>query len=349
MMIILNDLHLGVKRSSGTTLESQAALKDYLYLSFETFIQNNVDDLTINGDLFDGFTVDPSDVLRTYMLLFTWLRQHGRRLVLVSGNHDFNPRADKLSSFHMLANLLVHVFEDQVQVVDTRHGLTQIAPRVWAIPSMPNQDLFDMELDKTEKVDAEYLLLHCNVASSFAEHSDHSLNISWERMQRMVPALIFGHEHQGRKIGKHTVVGNQWPSSISDCLVHGDAQRDGLKWALHLSEDLKISGINTWDALGSYIEVDWRSADTAPDVDFIRVTGNATAEEAADVVSAIATLRSRTKAFVVGNAVKVSGVEGMDELAEVSFDQIKSFDVLNALLELLDPKEQEVVKGLANA
>jgi len=52
---------------------------------------------------------------------------------------------------------------------------------------------------------------------------------------------------------------------------------------------------------------------------------------------------------VVSNAVRIEGIEGMEQLAEATFDNIHSFDVFAALLEVLSEDEAKVVKELMNA
>lgn len=357
-MLIINDVHIGAVRKGGTTPTTQVAIRDYLQASLRGFLDTFEDDhVVINGDLFDAFTVEPAEVVRAYETLCDWLLEDDRMLTLVQGNHDWNPRGDKLSSFHLLCHFLVSRFGDQVvRVIDK--GYTQVAGDVWAIPHMPNQDLFDMEIrdlldkdfgDPVGTPVKRYLLLHANYCSTFAEHSDHSLNVSAEQVKALADAgwhLIFGHEHQGRTLPHATITGNQWPSSIADCLGHGSAQKDGRKYALRIVGD-DLDHHQTWDAAEDYVEMDWRCLDVEATQRFIRVTGDASAAEAEAAVSAIARFRQKSPALVISNAVKVDGVSVDMEGFEGSVGEaIKSFDVLSALLEELTPPEAEVVKGL---
>jgi hypothetical protein len=311
--------------------------------------------VVINGDLFDAFTVEPAEVVRVYGTFADWLAKNQKNmLTFIQGNHDWNPRGDKLSSFHMLAHFMSRQYgEHVVRVIDK--GYTPVSVGVWAIPHMPNQDLFDMEVQKAVEngpvVEGEtwYLLLHCNYCSTFAEHSDHSLNISAAQVTALANAgwhLILGHEHQHRLLPHATIVGNQWPSSISDCLAHGSAQKDGLKYAMRLDPKVGYDLITTWDAIGDYTEMDWRQLDLNVPDRFIRVTGDASAAEAEAAVSAIARFRQKSEALIVGNAVKVEGVSAIEGFDGSIQDTIKSFDVLSALLEELTPREAEVVKEL---
>lgn len=350
-MLIINDVHLGAARKGGTTPETQALLRKSLQDSLRQFLEQQSDNhVVVNGDLFDAFTVEPVEVVLAYETFADWLSADTKRLLtLIRGNHDWNPRGDKLSSFNLLAHFLVSRFGDHVVRV-INDGFTPVADGVWAIPHMPNQDLFDMEIKKA--IDSGYgrfLLLHANYCSTFAEHSDHSLNVSAEQVEALAKAgwhLTFGHEHQGRELRHATIVGNQWPSSIADCLAHGAAQKDGLKYAISITAK-GIERITTWDAIGGYVEMDWRELDLNATEQFIRVTGEASAAEAEAAMSAIARFRQKSKALVIGNAVKVEGVSIEMEGFEGSIQEsIKSFDVLSALLEELTPREAEVVKGL---
>lgn len=346
---IVNDLHIGVQRKAGTTPASQAALTEYIYQQVEKTITTVVSDLIVLGDLFDSFTVDASHVVRTFTLLDNWLRSKPAfNLHLVAGNHDWSPKGDKVSSFHMLTHFLKAKWRDRVRVYDYRDGLTYVQDNIWTIPHMPNQDLFDRELDAANGMGARdgWLLLHANYDNKFAEQADHSLNVSADQAEALVAAgwnLVFGHEHQGREElgGSVQVIGNQFPTSIADCLGNSSKQ------AFVLS-DRGCEVTQTWSADGCFCAVDWQDLGEPVESQFIRVTGTATAEQAAEVVSTIAKLRQNSQALVVGNAVRVDGVANMEALAEMSFDDVSKYDVLAALLEELSEKEGGVVKGLLN-
>lgn len=350
-VLVINDVHLGVNRQGGTTPQSQQNLKKYLQDSLRSFVFQHLDkDLIINGDLFDGFTVDISDVLDCYFTLANWLStmNNGRKLILVAGNHDIGKRNDRMSSFSFLANLLDDRFPNRVTVVDT--GLASFG-NIHVIPHCMNQDLFDIELEKALKVEPGYLLLHANVDNGFAENSDHSLNVNNDWLIRLskLHVLVFAHEHQGRVLHRdgHQIIvcGNQWPSSVSDCMAHGDGQKDGLKRATVIHPGAGVSSIETWDALGDFEQMDWTDLHDTK-AQFIRVTGKAGAESAASVISAIAKYRQSSNALVITNAVAIDGVAGMDEDVALSFEGVKSFDVLGALLEQLSEGEAKVVKEL---
>ena len=347
---VLNDVHIGAKRQGGTTPQSQAALQDYLQESFgELLNTHQYRDLIIAGDLFDNFEVDTRTVLGCYNILANWLENTGRAIFLIAGNHDWSPRGDKLSSFHFLAALLTSRFKDNVGVID--QGLTEIRDSVWAIPHMPNQDLFQLELDKAlDTGPMTVLILHANYNNKFALKADHSLNVSREIAQKFADrevTLVFGHEHQAKTdiSGRVVILGNQLPSSIADCLGNNE------KFAHVLTPcNREIDRLRTWGRLGKYgyAEIDWSTLDPSIECGemFIRVTGTALAEEAEAVVEAIAAYRAKSNAFVVGNAVKVDGLATLDSLEAASAETIKSFDVLGALLEGMTERESQVLRSL---
>ena len=346
-MLILNDLHIGASRKVGTTPASQAALTEHIHQHFEALINaTDEDHIVINGDLFDGFEVPGTDLIRTFNVLDHWFMRarQAQHLTLVAGNHDWNPRADRVSSFHLLAHFLRVRRGMSVDVIDHTRGFSRVADRVWAIPHMPNQDLFDIELSRAMADRGDILLLHANYDNNFAVESDHSLNVSREIAGQLVDrgwTLIFGHEHQVRVTESIVIPGNQVPTSVADCL--------GCKGKYYLTLSGKETQLHEWLNLEEdkvFTRLDWRNLDADPGYQFIRVEGTATAEEAAEAVDAVARFRAKSQAFVVTNAVKVEGVAAFDELAEMSLEQITAFNVLDALLEELSEEEGKVVKEL---
>lgn len=348
-MLILNDTHIGASRKAGTTPASQAALTEHIHQNFEALINaTDEDHIVINGDLFDGFEVPGTDLIRTFNVLDRWFMKarQAQHLTLIAGNHDYNPRGDKVSSFHLLTHFLKVRRGMSVNIIDHTCGFSRVADRVWAIPHVANQDLFDIELHKA--LDAAggggFLLLHANYNNNFAVEADHSLNVSKEAADLLISAgwtLIFGHEHQARVAQSIIIPGAQIPTSVADCL--------GCQGKYYLTLSGKETQLKEWLNLEEdrvFTHVDWRNLDADPGYQFIRVEGTATAEEAAEVVDAVARFRAKSQAFVVTNAVKVEGVAAFDELAEMSLEQITAFNVLDALLSELTEEEGKVVRAL---
>lgn len=361
-LLILNDLHIGTDRSAGTTMASAAALKTFLNDSLrDTLVAHPDKDVLVLGDLFDKFSEDEETIRATFATFHSWLLYTNNELHLVQGNHDVSAKADKLSSFHLLCAILKAACPGQVHIY--RDRLAQVREGLYVIGHCMNQDLFDLELEKATELRNVTLMLHANIMNPFAEQADHSLNVNEAMARRLAERnrLVFAHEHQRRCITfreegfKQTdkfdaeadviVLGNQFPSSIADCLPHGKAQQDGKKFA-HVFDGGALAQIQTWTNQGNFIQVAWTDLAEIGEERFIRVTGNVSQEQAAAVVTAIAKYRSKSNAFVITNGVKIEGFENVDELEGVSLESIKQFDVLSALLEVLEPKEREVVQKL---
>jgi UDP-2,3-diacylglucosamine pyrophosphatase LpxH len=328
MTILIHDLHLGAQRTSGVTPESGKALNKYLCDQFETLLNKIDEPLIILGDLFDSYQVPNSVLLSTHQALGTWLSK-GHQLTLVIANHDTSNDSSKLSSFELLAELLAC---SQVTFV---YGGYQYDEGTYIVSHVTNQAEFDEELAKVPK--CKYLLLHTNYASPWAQ-SDHSLNTTEEQVKTLPADFVyFAHEHHARiELGGKVVIGgNNFPSSISDCLG-GDHKY------MHRITETGFEKIKTWDASG-YAELDWRSP-AATDAKFIRLVGNATAEEGVAVANTIANYRKSSEAFVVGNAVKIESVD--DESIAESLESVKAFDVMAALREILTAEEIKKLESL---
>lgn len=338
-LMVLNDLHIGCIRSGGTTPATALKLRRYLLEEYQSLLERAKGcDLLINGDLFDTPNIPLTDLLQTIRATLGWLETGTGFLILPPGNHDLSKNSETYSSFEFFANILQEQYPTRVQVpkeLCAMWGRTNS----YIIPHVPNQDLFDMELAKVPS--CEYLFLHCNYANGFAAKSDHSLNLSEERAALLpVQHIVIGHEHQAKTAlnAKVIIVGNQIPSSVSDCLGNDE------KFALLITTGI-LHQLQTWTAAGSFARVDWRTLDQPQDgIDFIRVEGEAFAAEASQVVSAIAKYRQKSEALVITNAVNIEGSSTTE--MTVSLEQIKSFSVLEELLKILSAEEQTVVLQL---
>lgn len=349
--LLLNDIHIGVVRTAGTTRDSQAAIQQYILDSLrDTIMSKTSIDLIINGDLFDGFDVDGGQLLATYIIFFEWLKASGRVLHLVRGNHDIAKNSLRTSAFAMLCELLKKSFPDQVCVYNDR--FSQITGDVYVIPHCVNQDLFDIELQhalEAEIFPGSLLLLHANVDNKFAVEADHSLNVSDEWLRKLTGAgwtLVFAHEHQARTLmaGKVIVLGNQWPTSVADCMAHGAAQKDGTKY-MHIIDGTDLTPIPTWFAEADFVEMPWDELVETP-ARFIRIVGKAEADRAADVISAISKYRQQSKALVITNAVEVAGMAGINDMSKMSVESLQAINILDALCEELTKEEGIRVRAL---
>lgn len=344
-MLIMNDLHLSVKRKAGTTPASQEALRGFLFDSLRaTLDSSNVTHMLVNGDLMDDFDCETRDFVEAYQVFASWLAK-GNRLTLVAGNHDWVSRGDKVSSFEALGAVLKGGHPNSVVVVGINET-TLVAPGVMALAHYANQDLFDAALEAVLAQAGTYqtLLLHCNLDNPFAQRSDHSLDLSEAMARKFKDAgvsILLAHEHNSRVVGNVTVLGCQFPTSVSDCIESPE------KFA-HILNAEGLQRITTWskDADNGYAEVNWRElGDYMGPAGFIRVAGDALGSEAADVINAIAKFRGRSEAFVITNATKIDGVAQTEDLPE-SFEAVKTFDVVAFIHKNLDERERKAFDTL---
>lgn len=349
-MIILNDIHIGFSRQGGTTPGSREALRSYLFNGVRQAEKEHSfghDTLVIAGDLFDNFEVDGRDWLDTFMLLNQWLA-NDNGLVLVAGNHDWSPKGERVSSFQMLAAAL----EGKACTVVNIDEFAKLEGTVWAIAHCSNQDIFDMKMSEMlDQVKAgDHVLIHANFDNNFAAQSDHSLNVSREVAKAFVAAgatLLFAHEHQARESfgGKVICMGNQWPTSIADCLNND-------RKFLHTLHDGVVVKHETWAAdqdfgagTSGFAEIDWRDLDKPTKAGFIRVTGTANANEASDVITSIAAYRKESPAFVITNMVKIAGIAEAAALPE-AFEATARFDVMDYIKDNVTAEEMVVINKL---
>lgn len=344
---IINDLHLGVTRSGGTTQASMLALREYGHNQHRKLLAlaDDGDTVVVNGDLTDVYDIPLGQAIEIYVAAGDFLREKPEaRLVWAVGNHDLSKDSSKLGTVAFLGALLQVQFPDRFILLE-KPGL--LDNDTYVIPHVANQEMFDMELTRIP-AGVRFVLLHCNYDNEFAGQMDHSLNLSRRQAKVLKDrgiVMVFGHEHQQRDLmgGHVAIVGNQFPSSVSDCLSN-DTKRCAV------IEDGNLKFIQTWsrdDKVGYFREVDWRDVATFihEPSGFIRVTGKASGDEAADMVKAVSTLRSKSEAFVVTNAVQVETAAGLEDIA-ASVEDVRSVNVIDLLLDLLTPEQARAVKRL---
>lgn len=345
--LVINDLHLGVNRSGGTTISSLAALRQYGHNQHRRLLglARDGDTVIVNGDLADTYDITLTQAIEIYAVVAEWLREQPRsRLVWALGNHDISKDSSKLGTVAFLGALLEGQFPERFVLLP---NAGRVSDEIYVIPHVANQEMFDMQLSRIPD-NVKFVLLHCNYDNEFAGHMDHSLNISRRQAKAIKDrgiVMILGHEHQQRDLlgGSVVIVGNQFPSSVSDCL------NNETKRCVEIA-DGEVRSIQTWsrdDKVGYFREVDWKdlAGFIHEPAGFIRVTGQAAGEEASEMIKAISTLRSKSEAFVITNAVAVEQAEGLEELAQ-SVDDVRSVNVIDLLLDMLTPDQQIAVKRL---
>ena len=349
-MLVLNDLHIGVQRVAGTTPASAAALRQYALDKYQSLLETagKHDMVVVNGDLTDRYDIEMSDMLQLYAITAEFLRKNkDAEMVWAAGNHDLSRNSNNMGSVEFIGNLLQGMFPEQFAVACV-HSL--LWDGIYVIPHMTNQEEFDEALAQVPK-GTHTLLLHCNYDNPFAGAQDHSLNLAEDvamGLKRRGIKMILGHEHQGREMlgGSVVITGNQFPTSVSDCLAHGEAQKDGKKYCITLTQDGKHERHETWSRSHHYKEVDWKEVQDADltSYAFIRVVGTAERDESSEALKTVTNLRKESMAFVVTNAVKVASIDEMD--VDVSVEDIRKVNVVDMLLGMLTTEQASAIQKL---
>ena len=339
---ITTDWHLGAKRVGGSTPASQQALKQRLRDALQAQLDDN--DHLIAGDLLESFTVDTAELVETYKIFSAWLAKYGRRLALIRGNHDWHPSGlNRFSSFDLLGTILTEQFPEQVTVASDVTEWKQFI----LVPHLPNNEVLNVEVSKLAGVSGKVVVFHANVDNFFAAETQHSLCLSMNQVEDLVSRgnlIICGHEHQHRKLvnGRCVILGNTEAASVADCLG------SPFKYSA-MVEAANYELTETWRSPDHFIELDWRDAGEATLAhNFVRITGDATAAESADVIATISKFRQRhdENLFAVSNAVRIDGAEAISEMTGEAVSDIHAFDVLSEIYAELNPEEVACVKGL---
>lgn len=331
MLTVLNDVHLGAIRSAGTTLTTQWELRRHLQTRFKALLPTS-GDLMILGDLFDAVNIPVIDVLECYFALKAWAAANPVSTCwLVSGNHDLSKSSNVMSSFDFLCALVsdsISTIKPVKSPTMTRYG--------YVIPHLPSQVLFDEALSAVPA--CAVLYLHCNYNNNFSAQSDQSLNLSKDQADALPAAsIVIAHEHKARRIGKVFIPGNQVSSSCSDWI--------GQRIKMFATVTDNTVTLNPLPDTQEFLEPDWESL-TVTDHKFIRVTGTATALQAAAVVTAISKFRQASPALVITNGVSITQAEGSAEVFGNALHDAQAFSVMAALRELMTPEEMTILEAL---
>ena len=328
---VINDTHIGAIRSAGTTAASQLALRKHILERFQKLLPAT-GDLLINGDLFDSYSAPVQDVLTTFEHLSDWLHEHqAATLYNVAGNHDLSRTSNVMSSFQFLGRLLSRQFPARYFHIEQPTAI----PYGYVIPHLANQDAFNQALEAMPKT--RRLFLHCNLGNKFAETADQSLNLSLPALDTLpCDEVILGHEHKHRILKKAIVIGNQIATSVADWLGPDKYYAD-LDEVTHLTRCAEKQK--------EFIQQDWHSLKETGAL-FVQVTGNAAADQAFEVVSAINKFRKSSSAFVVSNAVDVTADDG--SVFSANLESVKAFSILQSLKESLTAGEYSKIKELVH-
>lgn len=221
--LVISDLHLGVNRTGGTTSTSLEELRAYAHLKHRELLGMAVTldcgRVIVNGDLTDQYSVPLSEAIEIYRAADDFLSENeDKELVWGRGNHDVSKDSSKLGTVDFIGALLEMKYPTRFKLV----AKPTLIDDIYVLPHCSNQEIFDLELSRVPCTPV-YLLLHCCYDNVFAADASHSLNLSRDAAKKLIKlghTLVLGHEHQQKSAfaGKLLVVGNQFSSSVSDCL-----------------------------------------------------------------------------------------------------------------------------------
>lgn len=323
---IINDTHAGLTRQAGATPRSMAEFSAQQSFLFHGAIQQcEAQDIIFLGDIFDKELVPYEAVVAVAEAL----RSSGGRKYLVRGNHDQGGNQEKLTAFDLLGYMTA---SDNVVVVKEP---TELEPGCWIVPHLPNQMQFDAAIAALP--DGSTLLTHANYNNGFAMEKDHSLNLSREQAARF-NHVILGHEHSKRVLPGLDILGALYPCNIGECAV-----AKGFHYWNGPGHGVEFQQL--WSPSEGYAELDWKNLLGSQTLArFVRVTGSASAEEAAMVIDEVAKFRASSDAYFVSNSVTIGTLE-LGEL-ESSSNDLAGFDVLAALKEMLPTKYHDRMEAL---
>jgi metallophosphoesterase superfamily enzyme len=351
MISIINDIHLGARRQAGTTNHSREQLGRYTFEQFKEVLKrcSGSASTIILGDLFNKAKVGEVALYMAFRILCDHMRSSNQELILVRGNHDNRSETvNDMCSLELLYVLLKDakdsgVFEGDVYLIynEPEHFDTG-GVDFYIIPHVFNQEEFDRQLGAVPE-GVGFLLLHCNYDNYFAQ-GDHSLNLSKSQAKKITDTgtkILIAHEHHARRINSNLIIlGNQFPTSIDDCLGGGQ------KAMYVVRPDGTIEPSVTWEAAGNYLDSPYDQVEHVPSngYSFVRVSGVCEKSEFARVVREVNELRKRSNAFIVSNAVKMRE-QKMDSRTK---EEIETIDIVGMLLSSLSDTSRRRVEACLN-
>lgn len=324
MIYFWSDPHLGLNRTSHTTVASRKALREALFNQAMKMPGHSF----CLGDLFDTSNNDEDTIWQGYRVSKTCL--------VLAGNHDSTNRDSKLSSLSALALIdgrpgsFIH--GDGDTCFDYEIGFDDAV--LYSIPHKRTQILFDETLQAAltkgrvnKAVRPLVLLLHCNYDSAFADN-DTSLNLTRDQAKQLLDVfdyVLIGHEHIARADfgGRLQILGNIHPTSFSDI-------SDKYLWKL---EDGRLSSELIWST-DNYLKLDWEhflSDALDSHIEFLEIVGTAPASKMPEIARRVQKFWSdHPETYMVKNAVKTETIE------VVTVTTSKALDVPSKITAMLE-------------
>ena len=229
---MFSDPHLGLVRSSHTTVRSREALRLRLYQQALTAISlleaEGIEDIFCLGDLFDTYSNGEKTIAQGADVV-------DRLSLCLAGNHDVANREDAVGSLQLLYQRMdkTHPFDNPV-ILPREFGKPfyshnyACGVEVFSVPHVANQDIFcaslEMALNATRPNHQNVLLLHCNITvpnglEISGESTSLFLTEDWQdKLLEKFAKVFIGHEHQASSFadGRILVLGNTFPLNFGE-------------------------------------------------------------------------------------------------------------------------------------
>jgi DNA repair exonuclease SbcCD nuclease subunit len=289
MITFIGDIHLGVERTAHTTPAGRARLRRAVHeLAFRlTGEESGAGSSPILlGDLFDK-------ARNTDEVLVQGNNVASNCAAVLAGNHDLVNRDGAETSLSLLAkqrrasrlNLVLPNYSRP----EAFHLMEDDGTQVIGVPYQPTQGAFLQALEHAKEVcspafSRHVLCLHCDYELGF--EAPETVNIltrgAAEGLLEHFDYVFCGHEHNSRELfgGRLVMAGSIMPMSFSE-------MSDKFIWRLG---DGKVEKVRVWSAEERYRSMSPCLGDgpvlsetLADGVQFVQISGTATASELADI------------------------------------------------------------------
>lgn len=348
MILFFTDPHIGVTRTTNTTMASAKALRDRIYNTSLTVVQTAKKRkyrVACLGDVYDKHS-NPE-----------WIVAQGAHVIqycddVLAGNHDVKNVAGSMSSLGLVNTMMVTdeggspiiMNPDLASPYFKMHHSGQGNVMLTFIPHCLSQDLFEQALraacDTVYSDVYNVLCLHCNVGDAYGqvEAEGSTLSLTDELQDLVVKHFnltMVGHEHMPQKLYKEKIVvmGNLLPLSFGELANRYsyllDPETKLLSMICHFDADKEVKSYNVrdLDKLESF------------DAAYVTIGGDIKPEGYPLMARQIQKIWSNSpKTLMVSNVVEI---ERPDALSRQRVDASK-----HTLLDLVRNEARE--KGFAN-
>jgi DNA repair exonuclease SbcCD nuclease subunit len=267
-ILFFTDPHIGVSRTTNTTMASAKALRDRIYNDSMDILGSVFAEARIClGDLFERHS-NPEPVVAQGANIARSCSD------ILGGNHDVKNVVGALSSLGLIQKMMEDNSEEGCSPVilnpdltkpyyaERTYGVGEGRVYIYFIPHCLTQELFEesVRLACSQVTPSRYniLCLHCNVGDAYGqvEAEGSTLSLTDDLQADVVTAFdltLVGHEHTPQKYhkGKIVVMGNLLPLSFGELSNRYhyilDTETKKLEMQCHFDADEEVQSFNVRD------------------------------------------------------------------------------------------------------